>query len=85
MLYLNNKCIDISLVLWKHSVNLLFCINIITTDEDPSLRIESFAIINLRVMFPQNYTDVDVHHVTIKRTSYIQNILYLENVKPSQS
>ena len=41
--------------LWKHSVNLLLCINIITTDEDPSLPIESFVIINLRDVFTKLY------------------------------
>jgi hypothetical protein len=38
--------------LWKHHVNLLLqSLNkshIISTDEDPGLRIESFAVINLR-------------------------------------
>ena len=51
-----------SLVLWKHHVNLrpqnfrsvssdlhqVLIMRIISTDEDPSLRIESFAITNLR-------------------------------------
>ena len=32
--------------LWKHHVN--FISTIISTDEDPSLRIESSAIMNLR-------------------------------------
>jgi hypothetical protein len=35
--------------LWKHHVNLLLhLLYIISTDEDPGLRIESFAVINLR-------------------------------------
>ena len=34
-----------------------YCIGIlIGTNEDPSLRIESFPIINLRAVFSQNYT-----------------------------
>ena len=36
-----------SLASYKHHVNLLLQ-SIISTDEDPSLRIESFAITNLR-------------------------------------
>jgi hypothetical protein len=40
--FLQPKHIEVSLLVWY-----LFC-DIISTDEDPGLRIESFAVINLR-------------------------------------
>ena len=42
---------DPSLALWKHHVKLLlqsfWSVSLFSTDEDPSLQIESFAAINL--------------------------------------
>ena len=56
-------CLESSnIILWEHNASLasqsfrsVSTDLIISTDQDPSLRIESFAIINLRGAFPQNY------------------------------
>ena len=39
---------ELSIRMLRSSSVLIMCISIISTDEDPSLRIESSAIINLR-------------------------------------
>ena len=57
----------------EHHVNLLLqsylLLHIISTDEDPGLRIESFAVINLRAwcFHKQNYY-IFYRHANIQRT-----------------
>ena len=56
--------INLNIILWKHHVNLIsqsirsVSSNLHGTDEDPSLRIESFAMINLRGVSTKSYFNV---------------------------
>ena len=47
-------------MLWKHHVSLLLQIIIISTDEDPSLRIDRVAIINLRGVSTKLYFNCSI-------------------------
>jgi hypothetical protein len=49
---------------------VLIIFHIISTDEDPGLRIESFAVINLRGV-STNKTIIFYRHANIQRTYYI--------------